>query len=124
MYTVSQGQEQNKTLNRDYFYKLIIIAQTKLCTTETFKYNIIYFHLGDKMVIAFVLCVTQAGKEKEVLEKLLRLKEVEEAHIVYGEYDVIAKIKLDDLKMLDTFIVDKIRVIEEIQVTSTMISSD
>jgi len=91
------------------------------------------------MVIAFVLCVTQAGKEKEVLDKLSKLKEVEEAHIVYGEYDVIAKIKLDDLKMLDTFIVDKIRGIGEIldtfivdkirgigeiQVTSTMISSD
>jgi len=76
------------------------------------------------MVIAFVLCVTQAGKEKEVVDKLSKLKEVEEAHIVYGEYDVIAKIKLDDLKMLDTFIVDKIRGIGEIQVTSTMISSD
>jgi Lrp/AsnC family transcriptional regulator for asnA, asnC and gidA len=76
------------------------------------------------MVIAFVLCGAQAGKERYVLEKLLELKEVDEASIVYGEYDVIAKVKLDDLKMLDTFIVDKIRSIGEIQVTSTMISSE
>ena len=76
------------------------------------------------MVIAFVLCVAQAGKEKDVVDKLLKLEEVEEANIVYGEYDVIAKVRLDDLKRLETFIVDNIRSIGEIQVTSTMISSE
>ncbi|MEA1994111.1 MAG: Lrp/AsnC family transcriptional regulator [Euryarchaeota archaeon] len=76
------------------------------------------------MVIAFVLCVAQAGKERTVMEKLIKLKEVDEAHVVYGEYDVIGKIKLDNLKRLDTFIVDEIRSIAEVQVTSTMISSE
>lgn len=76
------------------------------------------------MVVAFILCVTHAGKENAVMEKLLELKEVAEAHVVYGEYDVIAKVKLDDLKRLDTFVVDKIRSIDDIEVTSTMISSE
>ncbi len=76
------------------------------------------------MVVAFVLCVTHAGKENAVMNKLLELKEVVEAHVVYGEYDVIAKVKLDDLKRLDTFVVDKIRSIDDIEVTSTMISSE
>jgi anthranilate phosphoribosyltransferase len=74
------------------------------------------------VVTAFVLCVTDAGKEREVVEKLRSMEKVEEAHVVYGEYDVIAKIIVDELKQLDSFISEKVRVIKEIQMTSTMIA--
>jgi anthranilate phosphoribosyltransferase len=78
--------------------------------------------VGDFVVTAFVLCVTDAGKEREVVEKLRSMEKVEEAHVVYGEYDVIAKIIVDELKQLDSFISEKVRVIKEIQMTSTMIA--
>jgi len=74
------------------------------------------------MVVAFVLCVTDAGKEGEVVDALQAFDEVEEAFVVYGEYDVIAKVNVLELKMLDKFITEKIRSIKPVQMTSTMIS--
>jgi len=74
------------------------------------------------MVVAFVLCVTDAGMEREVVNKLEKFEEVDEAYVVYGEYDVIAKVHVDELAMLDKFITEKIRSVKPVQMTSTMIS--
>lgn len=74
------------------------------------------------MVTAFVLCVTDAGKEREVVQKMKTMPNVEECYVVYGEYDVIAKITVDELKKLDTFITENVRTIPAVQMTSTMIA--
>jgi DNA-binding Lrp family transcriptional regulator len=74
------------------------------------------------MVTAFVLCVTDAGKEREVVKRMKAMPNVEEAYVVYGEYDVIAKIAVDELKKLDTFITENVRTIPLVQMTSTMIA--
>lgn len=74
------------------------------------------------MVTAFVLCVIEAGKEREVVDKLKTMPYVEEAYVVYGEYDVIAKITVDELKRLDTFITENVRTLSSVQMTSTMIA--
>ena len=74
------------------------------------------------MVTAFILMVTAAGKEREVMEKLLAMPEVKEAYVVYGEYDIIAKVETDTLKELDRFIMENLRRMPEIQMTSTMIA--
>ena len=74
------------------------------------------------MVTAFILMVTAAGKEREVMEKLLAMPEVKEAYVVYGEYDLIVKVETDTLKELDRFIMENLRRMPEIQMTSTMIA--
>ncbi|MBN1785438.1 MAG: Lrp/AsnC ligand binding domain-containing protein [Candidatus Methanofastidiosa archaeon] len=74
------------------------------------------------MVIAFVLCVTDAGMERDVVNKLEKFDEVEEAYVVYGEYDVIAKVHVPELALLDKFITEKVRSLKSVQMTSTMIS--
>ncbi|MGD2250651.1 MAG: Lrp/AsnC ligand binding domain-containing protein [Candidatus Methanofastidiosia archaeon] len=74
------------------------------------------------MVTAFLLCVTDAGKEREVVQKLKAMPHVEEAYVVYGEYDVLAKVTLDELKKLDTFITENVRTISSVEMTSTMIA--
>ncbi|MCD6189375.1 MAG: Lrp/AsnC ligand binding domain-containing protein [Thermococcus sp.] len=66
--------------------------------------------------------VTAAGKEREVMEKLLTYPEVKEAYVVYGEYDLVVKVETDTLKDLDHFITERIRKMPEIQMTSTMIA--
>ena len=80
------------------------------------------YSIGAEMVMAFVLCVTDAGMEREVMEQLVELDEVDEAFVLYGEYDVIAKVHVPELNMLDKFITQKMRSIKEVQMTSTMIS--
>ncbi|MCS7097893.1 MAG: Lrp/AsnC ligand binding domain-containing protein [Candidatus Methanomethyliaceae archaeon] len=57
---------------------------------------------------AYLLGVSQIGKEKEVLEKCMKIKGVREGTVVFGEFDIILKIEAEDLKELS-------RKIEEIR---------
>lgn len=74
------------------------------------------------MVVAFALLVGDAGKEKSILDALKTMNEVEEAYIVYGEYDIVVKVNVEQLKDLDPFLTEKIRNIDGVQMTSTMIA--
>lgn len=75
------------------------------------------------MVTAYVLIATTIGKEKDVAEALKKLKEVELADILYGEWDIILRVKVENLSDLDTFLTQKIRKIKNIKLTSTLIAS-
>lgn len=70
---------------------------------------------------AYVLGVSQIGREKEVLEKCIGIKDVVEGTVVFGEYDVIVKIMTDDVKELSRR-VEEIRRIEGLLRTTTLIS--
>lgn len=69
------------------------------------------------------MLMVEAGKEEIVLNKLLESDHVKEAHIVYGQYDLVAKIRAEDIKKLEDFILREVRRIKEIQDTSTLIST-
>lgn len=71
---------------------------------------------------AYVLGVSKIGKEKEVLEKCLKIKGVVEGTVVFGEYDIIIKIQTDDVKDLSKR-VEEIRRIEELLRSATLIST-
>ncbi|HIH14418.1 MAG TPA: Lrp/AsnC family transcriptional regulator [Nanoarchaeota archaeon] len=73
------------------------------------------------VVGAFVLVTTKSGSEKAVVEALKKLPEIKEAKILYGEYDLIAKVQADDIQKLNSFLLDKVRAIKEIEKTSTLI---
>jgi len=49
------------------------------------------------MAIAFILINSEIGEEKGVLNQLMSLPNVKEAHVVYGVYDLIAKIEADTM---------------------------
>jgi len=70
---------------------------------------------------AFVLITTKSGGEKNVVEALKKLLEVKEAKILYGEYDIIAKIQAADIQTLNSFLLEKVRPISDIESTSTLI---
>ncbi|MCR6691194.1 MAG: Lrp/AsnC ligand binding domain-containing protein [archaeon YNP-LCB-003-016] len=72
-------------------------------------------------VKAFVLINTQIGSEEEVLKDLKGLEEVEEAHIVYGVYDIVAKVTAEDINKLRDIVTMKIRKMKKIMSTTTMI---
>jgi DNA-binding Lrp family transcriptional regulator len=76
---------------------------------------------GMTEVKAFVLFKVNSGMEKDVSKQLAELEEVQEASITYGEYDVIAKITVKDLHLLEDFLADKIRKVQSVVLTSTMI---
>jgi DNA-binding Lrp family transcriptional regulator len=75
------------------------------------------------MVLAFVLVVVETGKEKEAIKVLKANKEISEVYMIYGQYDLICKVKTADLKSLDQ-LVNKIRKLKNIKATSTMITME
>ncbi|AAY80109.1 Lrp/AsnC family transcriptional regulator [Sulfolobus acidocaldarius] len=73
------------------------------------------------MASAIVLINTDAGGEEEVFEKLKSLNEVTEVHIVYGVYDIVAKIEADTLDKLKDFVTNTVRKLPRVRSTLTMI---
>jgi len=77
-----------------------------------------------EMTLAFVLLAVRVGSEKAVIKKLLEYIEVEDAHILFGEYDIILKVNSNDNNSLQSFILEKVRSITDIEQTSTLISAE
>jgi DNA-binding Lrp family transcriptional regulator len=70
---------------------------------------------------AYIMMNIKSGSEDEVCEELVKYDEVEEVAVIYGEYDALVKVKTDNMKSLDTFIIDKLRSIPNIFLTATML---
>ena len=73
------------------------------------------------MATAYILVYAESGAEQKVAEELALLDFVKDVDIVYGEYDVIAKIMSDDIDKLTGSILSKIRPIPGVSKTSTLI---
>jgi DNA-binding Lrp family transcriptional regulator len=73
------------------------------------------------MTSAFVLVNAELGREEEVLGKLQSLNPVKEAHIVYGEYDIILKVEAEDQKTPKDSLFSEIRKLGGIRSTLTMV---
>jgi DNA-binding Lrp family transcriptional regulator len=74
-------------------------------------------------VLAYVLFKVSSGSEREVCQKLIEFDEVLHADIIFGEYDVVAKVETPELDKLEEFVSLKVRNVPNVLVTSTMIIS-
>ncbi len=74
-------------------------------------------------ILAYVLFKVASGTEREVAQKLIEFEEVMQADIVFGEYDVIARLSTEGLEDLEAFVSQSIRTVPNVLVTSTMIIS-
>ena len=74
-------------------------------------------------VLAYILFKVNSGTERDVCQKLVEFDEIIQADIIFGEYDVLAKIETEDLAELETFVSEKVRNVPNVLVTSTMIIS-
>ena len=70
---------------------------------------------------AYALISLRECNEREILDRLIDLPEIEEANILFGEWDIIAKINIENSEALGTFMMEKIRIIPEIKLSSTLI---
>jgi DNA-binding Lrp family transcriptional regulator len=76
------------------------------------------------MPIAFVLINAEIGSEGEVLKELKGVEGVEEAYSVYGVYDIIAKVAADSMDKLKDIVTWRIRRLNKVRSTLTMIVID
>ena len=70
---------------------------------------------------AFVLVALDQCNEKDVLDQLKEHKEITNAYILFGEWDLLAEIELENAEALGTFIMEKIRSHPGIKLTSSLI---
>lgn len=70
---------------------------------------------------AFVLINAEIGSEDEVLKQLKSLPNVKESYVVYGVYDIVAKVSADTMDKLKEIVTWKIRRLDKVRSTLTMI---
>lgn len=70
---------------------------------------------------AYILVNTEKGLEQEIYDQILGLEEIHSANIIFGEWDIIAKVTLENSEALGTLILDKIRALKGVTLTSTLI---
>jgi len=75
-----------------------------------------------KPVVSYLLLLVDVGKEHSVAKELGKLPGVTEAQVVYGEFDVVARVELSDVSLLDET-VTMARRLPGVSRTSTLISS-
>ena len=77
---------------------------------------------------AFVLVKVASGHVEDVVEALMKVPEVTEAHIVPGDWDIIAVISAQKEVIVPSdekvyrLVLDKIEKIKHVQDTNTMVS--
>lgn len=76
------------------------------------------------MPLAFVLINAELGGEEALIQELKKIDLVKEVYVVYGVYDLVAKIEADSMDKLKEAITWKIRRIDKIKSTLTMIVTE
>lgn len=72
------------------------------------------------MVTAFVLVNIRDRKTQDIAEELLTQEGVKEAHVVAGEYDMVAVVRVADNSTLSHLITECIAHIDGIERTKTL----
>ena len=76
------------------------------------------------MAIGFVLITTNPGDEEKVRIALDSIEHVTARWMLFGEFDIIARVQADDEFVLTRCIVEEIRPIQGIKDTKTMIGAE
>jgi len=73
------------------------------------------------MPLAFLLINANLSTEDKVIRELQRIANVKESYVVYGDYDVVAKVEAESMEKLKELITWKIRRLDNVRSTLTMI---
>ena len=75
------------------------------------------------MAIGFALLSISPLHEKKVYEALKQIPGVVEVHPLFGEFDILLKIECDDIDSIGSVVINKIRSIEGVMDTKTLIGT-
>jgi len=73
------------------------------------------------VAIAYVLISCDLGFDAEIIEELKHLSDVKEAHGIFGAYDILTKVESDSAEHLKDLITWKIRKLNRVRSTVTLI---
>ena len=72
------------------------------------------------MPIGYVLISAETGHTEGVLAELEKMDAVEEAYMVYGTFDIVAKIRTDTMDTIKDTII-QVRLLGKVRSTQTMV---
>jgi len=73
------------------------------------------------MATAYVLISCDLGFDVEIIDEIKQLEDVKEAHGIFGAYDIITKVESDSIEHLKDVITWKIRKLNRVRSTLTLI---
>jgi len=73
------------------------------------------------MAMAYVLVSYDLGFDAEIIEELKHLSDVKEVHGIFGAYDILTKVESDSVEHLKDVITWKIRKLNRVRSTLTLI---
>jgi DNA-binding Lrp family transcriptional regulator len=76
------------------------------------------------MAEAYVLLKVTPGYERDIVKELKDIPEIKDIDELYGEWDIITKASVETIEELDALLSEKMRKIEGVTLTSTMIVAE
>ena len=73
------------------------------------------------MVTAYVTISSELGSEDDIRKELSSIEGVRESHVVYGVYDIVAVVEAESAEELNQIVFDKIRKLNRVKSTLTLI---
>ena len=70
---------------------------------------------------AYVFLTVEPSEEDNVLNELAKIKGVEESYFSYGVFDIIVKVKSESMEALKELVTSKIRSLNQVRSTLTLI---
>ena len=74
--------------------------------------------------IALVLLTTEPGREQDVVNELSEMSEIEEAMVLFGEYDVYCKVVVEDFSQLSDLVLRNVRTLSGVVETTTLTAAN
>jgi DNA-binding Lrp family transcriptional regulator len=79
---------------------------------------------GKRMTTAYVLINCELGSEERVFSQLKAISKIKETRGVFGAYDIVTKIEASSADLVNDIIVTKIRGMDRIRSTLTLMGSE
>jgi DNA-binding Lrp family transcriptional regulator len=76
--------------------------------------------VGKPITVFILISSKYTNPQRELAKKIAAFPEVQEVHIITGEWDLLAKMKARDLKEVGEFIIDKLRMVKGVEKTATL----
>jgi len=90
-------------------YKAVLDAQKLKRGTTAFVLASVSYRLKEGATLS----------QRKIAREIAKLSEVQEVHIITGDWDILIKIKEKDVGAIGKFVIDKLRMVEGIEKTLT-----
>ncbi len=91
-------------------YKAILDSHKLNCSTTAFIFASVSYRTKDN---------EQLFSQRDVAKDIAKFPEVQEVHIITGDWDLLVKLKAENVDAVGIFVIDKLRLVKGIEKTLT-----